>query len=361
MLERAGIRCNGYRPWDIRVSDPRFYSRVLAEGTLGLGESYMDGWWECDALDEFCHRAILGGLDRRAHGGMRTLLAAIAARLINQQTKPRARRVGRGHYDLGNDFFQAMLDPAMQYSCACFRDADDLASAQRRKMDLICTKLGLGAGMRLLDVGCGWGGLMRHAATHYGCSAVGITISAEQHRFAMDFRKDLPIEVRLQDYRDTREQFDRIVSVGMLEHVGARNYRAYFRVMERCLAQDGLFLCHTITTNSTSHTPDRWIAKYIFPNSVLPSAAQVLRAAEGLFVLEDAENLGPNYDRTLLAWEKNFRQAWPRFRNKFGERFYRMWRFYLLGCAGAFRARAMQVQQFLFSPRGVPGGWRRPV
>jgi len=353
----ADIRMDGARPWDIRVNSPRFYSRILAAGSLGLGESYMEGWWDCEHLDDMFCRAIRAKLEEKSPLNLRTVLAYGAALLLNLQNRRRARVVGAQHYDLGNDFFAAMLGKTMQYSCAYFQNTSDLDEAQRRKMELICRKLGLGPGMRLLDVGCGWGGLAQHAARHYGCSVVGITISKEQQAYAQKLCEGWPVEIRLQDYRDVTEQFDRIVSVGMLEHVGYKNYRAYMRVMQRCLKEDGLFLCHTIGDIVSHIHADPWIARYIFPNSMLPSITDVSRAAEGYFVIEDLHNFGACYDHTLLAWDKNFRQAWPSFAEQYGERFYRMWRYYLLSCAAAFRARNIELFQFVLSKNGVPGGY----
>lgn len=359
LLASADILTNGRRPWDIQVHDDRFYGRVLAGGSLGLGESYMDGWWDCGALDEMCFRAIRANLEEKIPLNARTVFSIAAPVIFNLQTKRRARRVARQHYDLGNDFFEAMLDPAMQYSCAWFHGVTSLADAQKLKMDLICHKLRLKPGMRLLDIGCGWGGLARYAARRYGCRSVGITLSKEQQAYGAAACRGLPVEIRVQDYRDIGESFDRIVSVGMMEHVGHKNYRHYMEAACRCLKDDGLFLCQTIGgVRSTSHT-DPWIARYIFPNSMLPSASQVTHAAEGLFVLEDVHNFGAYYDRTLLAWEENFRASWHRFRDRYGDRFERMWRFYLLSCAGTFRARSIQLYQFLFSKSGIIGGYIR--
>jgi len=357
LFAEAGVAIDGPRPWDLRVLDDRLYARVIGGGTLGFGEAYMDGWWESDAIDELCCRALRARLADRMPLNAATLSVALRARLFNLQSMRRARSAVRAHYDLGNDFFEAMLDPALQYSCAYFDGTDDLGEAQRRKMDLICRKLCLKPGMRLLDIGCGWGGLARHAARHHGCRVVGITLSAEQQAYAARASEGLPVEIRLQDYRDVTDSFDRVVSVGMMEHVGYKNYRRFMSAAARCLGDGGLFLCHTIGGNVSNVCSDRWINRHVFPDSMLPSAAQVTRAAEGLFVLEDVQNLGPHYDRTLLAWERNFRLSWPRFRPAYGERFGRMWRYYLLSCAGAFRARNIELFQFVLSKGGVPGGW----
>jgi cyclopropane-fatty-acyl-phospholipid synthase len=330
------------------VHDARFFSRVLASGTLGFGESYMDGWWDCEVLDEMCCRAIGAGIEKRFAFRLPNLWALLTAILVNPQTPRRSRKVGRIHYDLSNEFFEAMLDPNMQYSCALFAEGDDLAAAQLRKLDWICQRLRLQPGLRLLDIGCGWGGLAQHAARYYGCQVVGITISREQFHYAQRWCRGLDVEIQLRDYREVTERFDRVVSVGMVEHVGHKNYRTYMRAAARSLADDGLFLCQGICGNFSHLHADPWIKRYIFPNSILPSAALLARAAERLFILEDVENIGSNYDPTLLAWEKNFRSAWPRFADRYGERFWRMWRFYLLSCAGAFRARSLQVYSMLF-------------
>jgi len=350
LLQKAAIHINGDRPWDIQVHNPRFFSRVLTSGTLGFGESYMDEWWDCDALDQMCCRAIRARLDQHFTFSVPNIWALLSAFLVNQQTRRRSRKVGREHYDLSNDFFEAMLDPNMQYSCALFEQGDDLAAAQLRKLDWVCERLRLQPGLRLLDIGCGWGGLARYAAQNYGCEVVGVTISHEQFRYAKDWCHGLDVDIQLRDYRDVAGQFDRIVSVGMVEHVGNKNYRTYMRAARRLLTDDGIFLCNGIAANQSNLHADPWIKRYIFPNSILPSLARLVRAAENLFVVDDIQNIGTNYDPTLLAWNENVERGWPRFADRYGERFRRMWRFYLLSCAGAFRARNLQV----FSIRSLP-------
>jgi cyclopropane-fatty-acyl-phospholipid synthase len=357
ILARSDIQIDGDRPWDIRVKNERFYPRVLSEGTLGLGESYMDGWWDCEALDEMIFRAIRAQIGKRIRLNFESIVSIASSVVFNLQTQRRARHVGLKHYDLGNDFFEAMLGSSMQYSCAYFRGTTHLAKAQWLKLDLICRKLGLKKGMRLLDIGCGWGGLAKFAAQQYGCQVVGITISQRQYDEAVSACQDLPIEIRLQDYREVSDSFDRIVSVGMMEHVGYKNYRRYMTVAHRCLNEGGMFLCHSIIGLESITFSDPWITRYIFPNSMLPSTAQVTKAVEGLFVLEDAHNFGADYDKTLMAWDENFRDSWHRFQGNYGERFFRMWRYYLLSCAGAFRARDLQLFQFVLSKEGVLGGY----
>lgn len=359
LLRKADVRTDGERPHDLHVHDERFYPRLLAEGILGLGESYMDGWWDCERLDEFTDRAFRASLQGELRLTPGLAWHYLKAKLFNRQTQRRARRVGREHYDLGNDLFEAMLDPYMQYSCGCWEEADDLATAQSRKLELVAHKLGLGQGLRLLDIGCGWGGLLRFAAERSGVSGVGITISREQALFAGEAVKGLPVRVLLRDYRelDGEGQFDRAVSVGMFEHVGSKNYRTFFRLVRRSLSEDGLFLLHTIGGNSPKSAANPWTDRYIFPNGQLPSPGQISRAVEGLFVLEDWHSMGQNYDRTLLAWEENFQGAWPELRAHYSEQFRRMWRFFLLTSAGAFRSRRLQLWQLVFSSRGVRGGY----
>ncbi|MFO7338689.1 MAG: cyclopropane fatty acyl phospholipid synthase [Lysobacteraceae bacterium] len=360
LLAEADVRIGGDREWDLQVHDERFYTRVLAQGSLGLGESYMDGWWDARSLDGFLLRLIQAGLDGRVRG-IGEILDGLRARLLNLQTRRRAREVGLRHYDLGNDLYAAMLGKRLVYSCGYWRTAGDLDEAQLAKLDLVCRKLQLQPGMRVLDIGCGWGEALKYAATRYGVSGVGVTISREQAEYARRLCADLPVEIRLQDYRDLDERFDAVFSIGMFEHVGVRNYRAFFETAHRCLFRDGLLLLHTIGSNVSRNRTDPWIARYIFPNSMLPSAAQITRASEGLFVLEDWHNFGTDYDRTLQAWRDNIESAWERLDpRRYDERFRRMWRFYLAGSMATFRARRAQLWQLVLSPEGVAGGYEAP-
>lgn len=365
LLADADVRVNGDRPWDITVHDPRTAERTLAQGSLGLGESYMDGWWDCRQLDGFIARALAAHLDEKVTARAALALQSVRARLLNLQDMRRAWQVGEVHYDTGNEFFEAMLDGHMAYTCGYWAQATTLEEAQRAKLDLICRKLGLRPGMRLLDIGCGWGSLMKYAAERYGVICVGLTISREQAEYGRQRCAGLPVEFRLMDYRDCGraggERFERVASVGMFEHVGCKNHRAFFDVARRCLADDGLFLLHTIGKNLRRTVTDPWIDRYIFPNGDLPALGQIADAAEHAFVIEDVHNFGADYDRTLMAWHARFEAAWPRFAERYGERFHRMWRYYLLACAGTFRARSTQLWQLVMAPNGVPGGYRRPA
>ncbi|ASL81767.1 MULTISPECIES: cyclopropane fatty acyl phospholipid synthase [Serratia] len=358
MLAEAGVAINGPRAWDIRVHNPALFKRILQEGSLGFGESYMDGWWECERLDMLFTRILQAGVDERLPKSLSDIARIAYARLFNRQSRKRAWQVGKEHYDIGNDLFRAMLDPYMQYSCGYWKEAQTLEQAQQAKLRMICEKLQLKPGMTLLDIGCGWGGLAQFAAQNYGVSVHGVTISAEQQKLAQARCAGLDVEILLQDYRDLDRQFDRIVSVGMFEHVGPKNYETYFSVAARNLKPDGLFLLHTIGSNQTDLNVDAWIDKYIFPNGCLPSVRHIAEASEGRFVMEDWHNFGADYDRTLMAWLENFKRAWPDLMGGYSERFERMFTYYLNACAGAFRSRNIQLWQVLFSPAGVEGGVR---
>ena len=358
MLAEAGVAISGPRAWDIRVHNPALFKRILQEGSLGFGESYMDGWWECERLDMLFTRILQAGVDERLPKSLSDIARITYARLFNRQSRKRAWQVGKEHYDIGNDLFRAMLDPYMQYSCGYWKEAQTLEQAQQAKLRMICEKLQLKPGMTLLDIGCGWGGLAQFAAQNYGVSVHGVTISAEQQKLAQERCAGLDVEILLQDYRDLDRQFDRIVSVGMFEHVGPKNYETYFSVAVRNLKPDGLFLLHTIGSNQTDLNVDAWIDKYIFPNGCLPSVRHIAEASEGRFVMEDWHNFGADYDRTLMAWLENFKRAWPDLMGGYSERFERMFTYYLNACAGAFRSRNIQLWQVLFSPAGVEGGVR---
>jgi cyclopropane-fatty-acyl-phospholipid synthase len=354
LFSLIGVTVGGRNPWDIEVHDEGFYLRALRDKNLGLGESYIDGWWDCPKLDEFMFRVVKGGLNEKVRNNLRLLLEIVPALLFNRQSKSRVREVAEKHYDLGNDLFFSFLDPYNQYSCAYFNGTDDLNAAQLNKLDLICKKIGIRSDDRVLDIGCGWGGFASYAARTRGCSVTGINISRQQIQYAKDYCQGLPVDIQQCDYRDVRGRFDKIVSVGMFEHVGAKNYRAFMSAAHRCLKDEGVFLLHTIGRNDSATTCDSWIAKYIFPNGMLPSIAQISRALEGLFMVEDLHNLGPHYDKTLMSWHDRFQRAWPTLEGRYDQRFKRMWEYYLLSCAGAFRARDIQLWQIVLTKYGTP-------
>jgi cyclopropane-fatty-acyl-phospholipid synthase len=359
LLSFADVEIQGERPWDIQILNQKTYSRILAQGSLGLGESYMDGWWDCERLDEFFHRVLKAELDTRIKIWA-DYFEIIKARLYNLQKPSRAFQIGEHHYDMGNDLYRLMLDKRLIYSCGYWKNASSLDEAQEAKLDLVCRKLDLQPGMRLLDIGCGWGGTAKFAAENYGVEVLGITVSKEQVAFGKELCRGLPVEIRLQDYRGLTGTFDRIVSIGMFEHVGYKNYVTFMNVIRRCLRGNGLFLLQTIGGNHTVSGCDPWIEKYIFPNSMLPSPGQIYGAIEGLFVLEDWHSFGADYDRTLMQWFRNFNDNWDVLKETYNRRFYRMWKYYLLSCAGSFRARKNQLWQIVLSPEGQPGGYYSP-
>ncbi|MDY6873454.1 MAG: cyclopropane fatty acyl phospholipid synthase [Chloroflexota bacterium] len=354
LLETADVEVNGDRPWDIQVHDERFFERVLRDASLGLGESYVDGWWDCKAIDQFIDQVLRNNLRQEVENNFRLAFQVLRAKLINRQSRSRAYEVGEQHYDLGNDLYQAMLDKRLNYTCGYWKDADNLDEAQEAKLELVCKKIGIHPGMRILELGCGWGSFAKYAAEKHGASVLGVTISKEQVALGMEMCKGLPVELRLQDYREVQGQFDAVISIGVMEHVGYKNYHSYINVVDRTLKENGIAFIHTIGGNASIKTGEPWTDKYIFPNGMLPSIAQLGKAMENKFVMEDWHNFGPYYDNTLMAWHKNFNDAWPRLKEKYGERFHRMWNYYLLSSAGGFRSRSQQLWQIVMTRPGTP-------
>ena len=358
LLSKANISINGDNPWDLTILNENFFKRVLFNGSLGLGESYMDGWWDCEAIDEFIYRLLEKNLNKSSFSSKSNIPKYFSSLLFNKQKKSKAFEIGEKHYNRGNELFKNMLDKRMIYSCAYWKDSQNLDDAQENKLDLVCRKLNLKPNMKILDIGCGWGGFLKFAYEKYNVKGVGITVSKEQAALAEDICRGLPVEIRLTDYRELKnEQFDHIVSIGMFEHVGYKNYRKFMKIVSKLLKDNGLFLLHTIGTDSSVRSTDPWINKYIFPNGMLPSPVQITKAIEGIFKIEDLHNFGADYDRTLMCWYDNFERYYSSIENR-DEKFYRMWKYYLLLCAGAFRARYIQVWQIVLSKKGVKGGYK---
>ena len=364
VLDMADIRINGHRNWDMQVQDERLWKRLILYGNIGLGDAYIDGWWDCAQIDEFINRILSVVPPELRQPWRLRVVGNTIGRLFNAQSLKRSFQVGEHHYDIGNDLYSAMLGEDMVYSCGYWQGgAASLKEAQRDKLKLVCRKINLRPGMRVLDIGCGWGSFCKYAVENHDVQVVGLTVSKQQVRYAEENLKGYPVEIRLQDYRTFEGIFDAVVSIGMFEHVGHRNYHRFMSMVEHSLRENGLFLLHTIGTNQTLHPHRTWITKHIFPNGYIPSIRQISAAAENRFVVEDLHNFGPDYDRTLMAWYQNFEKAWPDLEEsseKYDERFHRMWKYYLLSCAGAFRARYQQVWQWVLSPIGVPGGFHRP-
>lgn len=354
LLESAGIAVGGNQPFDLRVHDDRFYDRVLAQGELGLGESYMDRWWSTDALDQLVDKILRADLQCRVKKTHSFHLKCFLARVLNRQSRRRAFQVGKKHYDIGNDLYTRMLDTRMLYTCGYWKDTDNLDQAQENKLRLVCEKIGLEPGMRVLDLGCGYGAFAKYAAEKYGVHVTGYTVSKKQADLGQELCRGLDAEIRLDDYRNARGTFDRVVSIGLMEHVGPKNYRTYMAKVNETMIDDGIAFIHTIGHKQTTPFTNEWTEKYIFPNGKLPSIAQLGRAMEDGFVMEDWHNFGEDYDKTLMAWYSNFKSRWHEIRDRYSDRFYRMWEFYLLSCAGGFRARHLQLWQIVMTKCGRP-------
>lgn len=358
LFARADIRFDGTRPWDIAVHDNRLFRRILASGSVGFGEAYMDGDWDCPDLDRLFDRVISAKLSDRLGMTLPLAMLMLGARLTNRQSLARSAQVAHTHYDLPIDIHQATYDRRLTASCAYWKDTDTLDQAQENKLDLICRKIGLRADHTVFDIGCGWGSFLGFAAEKYGAHCVGVTVSKEQVAFVKEHYVGLSIEPLLMDYRLYKgPQVDRIVSVGMFEHVGSKNFRTYFECARRLLKKDGIFLLHTIWENERHPVIDAWQDKYIFPNGDLPSLGEITSAVEGLFVVEDVHNFGAHYDRTLMAWNRNFQSHRGALAERHGERFCRMWEYYLLQNAAAFRCRHINVGQLVLTPDGLRGGY----
>lgn len=358
-LESADIKINGDRPWDIQIKDQRFYKRIMLQGSLGLGESYIEKWWDSEQLDQFFYHLLRNNVHEEvAPNNLNAVWAKFMTKLVNLQTLINSFQVGKHHYDLGNDLFENMLDETMAYSCGYWQNANTLEEAQTAKLDLICRKLKLEKGMTILDIGCGWGSFMEFAAKNYGVSCVGLTVSEEQIKLGEEKCQGLPIKFIFTDYRDFQGKFDRIVSVGMFEHVGYKNYKTFMQMANRYLKDDGLFLLHTIGNRNSITYSELWTNKYIFPHGMIPSLAQISTAAEDYFIIEDVHNFGPDYDLTLMSWLRNFEENWSQLKPKYGDRFYRIWKYFLCSCAGSFRARHLQLWQLILSKNGILGGYQ---
>ena len=363
LLTTAEVNINGSHPWDIIIHHANTYQRIWTNPSLGTGESYMDGWWDCNQLDELFFR-ITRYLDPKNIYKLSDFAKIILKHvLINEQSLFRAKKVAQQHYDLDNHLYQLMLGTSMGYTCGYWKEANTLDEAQFNKYDLVCKKLALQPGEKVLELGCGWGGFSKFAAEHYQVHMTAVNISIQQMKYAKKICQGLPVNLFTTDYRNVTTynpkgiKFDKIVSIGMCEHVGHKNYRKFIKIARENLKEDGLFLMHTIGKNRTISFADPWIRKYIFPNGMLPSVKQIAAAIENQFVLEDLHNFGADYDKTLMAWYDNFERHWPELKHVYDDRFYRMWKYYLLACAGGFRSRSMQLWQFVMSPKGKLRGY----
>lgn len=364
ILGSIDVRINGHNPWDVVVHNPKIWDRIAREGSIGAGESYMDGWWDCEQLDELFFRICRNHLEEKFQFLPKKIFENLKRTMFNYQSIAKSKEVAVKHYNLGNRLYELMLGKSMAYTCAYWKDAKNLDEAQFAKYDLICKKLYLKPGETVLEIGCGWGGLARYMAENYQCEVVAVDIALEPYLYAQKHTRNLPVSVFQCDYRQTEVynrnnvKFDKIVSVGVLEHVGYKNYRTLIDISRRFLKNDGIFLLHSIGGNKSTKFCEPWIDKHIFPNGTLPSLAQLGKAFENRFVVEDFHNIGAYYENTLLAWHQNFNAHWPELSDKYDERTKRMMNYYLLTCAGGFRARAMQLWQFVLTPEGLVKGYQ---
>lgn len=361
LLLKADIKINGDRAWDLAVHNDKLFERIIKHGSIGLGEAYMEGWWDTARLDEFSCRVLKAELDRlfTDYGGK--VWQKIKTLVSNPQSKEKAFEVGGNHYDVGNDLYEVMLDDRMVYTCGFWDEDATLDKAQENKLNMVCQILDPDPGDTILDIGCGWGSFAQFAAEEYEAEVVGLTVSEKQAELARKRCTELPVEIRLQDYRDISEPFDHVVSLGMFEHVGTKNYRTFFNVVDHCLSKDGVFVLHTIGGNRSARQTDPWIDKYIFPNSCIPSIRQIGLAMEDLFVMEDWANRGLHYDKTLMAWYQNFSRGWEQIKDNYSERFRRMWTYYLLMSAGSFRARKNNQWQIVLTKKARKGSVTVPT
>lgn len=355
ILQGTGIKINGKNPWDIKINNNGFFKRVLTEGEMGFGESYMDGWWDCDDLEEMFYRMFRANLENKIKKDFKLTAWLLVNKFVNISTKERSKKVGELHYDAGNDLYEIMLGKWMTYTGDYWKNAKSLEQAQEAKLDLICRKLDLKKGQRILDIGCGFGNFCRFAASKYGVHATGVTVSKEQAKYGQEAGKGLPVDIKVKDYRDVTGKYDHVVSIGMFEHVGHKSYRSFMELVNRSLSDKGLFFMEVSGSNvSVYGNTHPWGEKYIFPNSHLPSLAQIGKATEELFIMEDLQNIGYDYYLSIMEWEKRFEKGWPKIAEKYGERFYRMWRLYLLSMGAMGRTRTVQNWQMVFSKVNPP-------
>lgn len=341
--------------FEVHVKEDIPLKALLESTSLALGEAYMDG--RVDVQGDLYHALdyFLGQMDKFSvdESKLKKLLHPSRSKK-NQQIEVSS------HYDIGNNFYKLWLDETMNYSCAYFKtDHDTLYEAQVNKTDYILKKLALKEGMSLLDVGCGWGFLLIHAAKEYGVRGTGITLSKEQYdgftkRIEEEGLQEL-LSVKLMDYRDipaSGMKFDRVVSVGMLEHVGRENYSTFMSCVEKVLVPGGVFLLHYISSQK-EHAGDPWIKKYIFPGGMIPSLREIVSlAGDYNYHILDVENLRNHYNKTLLCWEKNFNEHKDEIRSMFDEKFVRMWELYLCSCAATFHNGVIDLHQVLMT-KGV--------
>ena len=356
ILQKAGIEVNGNNPWDIQVKDKSGYIDTALFGTLGFGDAYINKKWEVEKMDVFFEKILKSKSNNI--GIFFEKIQRLRDWVINTQAGKKAFEVGEKHYDLGNEMYGHMLGESMGYSAGFYlKENNSLEEAQYEKFDRICRKLKLEPGMNVLEIGAGWGTFAKHAAKNYGVSVVGLTVSEEQKKFAEKRCEGLDVKFLLLDYQKIgsgyNNYFDRVVSIEMIEAVGKKNFNTYFEIISRTLKDNGLCAIQAIM-GSGEH--DTFISTRIFPNGILPSLLDISKNIEGKLKIKEVESFGSDYDKTLMSWDKNFRDNWDKIKNikskegkyLYDEKFYRMWRYYLMCCAGSFRAKHIDVWQIVF-------------
>jgi len=365
ILNEIGVTINGNKPYDLKINNKQFLTKMMlsASPSIDAGEAYMNGDWDCEQLEELFFRICKSEMDSELYSKFGSFFYTLKNSIINQQSPSKSHEVAKKHYNLGNRFYELMLGKSMAYTCSYWKNAHSLDEAQFDKYDLICKKLYLKPGEKVLELGCGWGGLAKYMAEKYGCEVVAIDIGEQPSSYAKKLCKDLPVTVHQCDYRSTHiynpqnKPFDKIVSVGVLEHVGYKNYTPFLNIANSFIKPDGIFLLHSIGGNVSLNYCDPWINKYIFPNGMLPSIKQLGEALEHKFIVEDLQNFGAYYDKTLMAWRSNLNNNWDELKPSYDERFRRMMNYYLASCAGGFRARSMQLWQYVLTPKGMLNGY----
>lgn len=359
----AEVEIDGDEPHDPKIHNQNFYRRFLSDGRLALGESYMDGWWDCENMYEmFCRLYRARERIKDTLTSPAALLITLREKLLPYGSKTRSKNIGKHHYDIGNELYKRMLDPYMVYSCGLWEDgAENLAEAQQFKLKRICEKLKIQPGHHILEIGCGWGSFARYATENYkDIKVTGLSVSQEQINLGVELCTGLPVELLYKDYRDHHGIYPRIVSIAMFEAVGKKYFREYFKKVHELLDREGIFFMHTIGFNTSDYTSP-WMQKYIFPGAYLPSMTHLAKATEGLFVIEHVENIGPSYAPTLNAWHSNFIENWSEIHEldpqRYDERFKRMWTYYLLQSAATFTTRIVPVWQIVMRKPDASGSY----
>lgn len=350
LLREANIEPNGASPWDPQIKDERFYRTVLLRGSVGLGDAYLNGWWECADISGFILRIIKSGIHLRVPR-VDIFLRRLRFGLIDAQNRIRSKRVAELHYDEDPYIFEVMLGSTNSYTCARWKGVITLDAAQQQKMDLLCKKAGLSSGMTVLDIGSGWGGFLAYAAERYQVRGIGLTISKTQLDYARKRYGNLPVEFRLQDYRDFVGGVDAVVSICVIEHVGSDHYREYFqKVRETLTREDGFFAMQCILACDTQARMDPWTEKHIFPNGILPTLERIENAVEGILHIVDREFFRDDYVRTFSAWYENLVRNKNAIIARCGVRYFRKYEYYLCLYIAGFGSGRIDVGQFVLSP-----------